>query len=139
MQQFGRIFFKGLLCLAAATIMAAALQAQAAPNSAAGGSQSDPAVLAQGSEPLKGQKVSSPPAPKKTTGQKKSPEPGKGQIKKKSGKGVGGARKAGGAGGGHRSGAGRVGKGRPSQEPGAAGTRKIGGQIVRDKEGPPEE
>jgi hypothetical protein len=165
MQQFGRIFFRGLLGLTASTVMTVALQAQAAPTFAPVRSQSDPAalgpatiprylpqratgpeaealnpeafLLSQGSGPLKEKQVSSPPGPAKTKGQKQSGESGeqKEQIKKKSGKGAGGGGFRGG-GGGSRSGAGH--KSRSPQEPGAAGTKKLGGQIVRDKEGPPE-
>ncbi|MEW6660599.1 MAG: hypothetical protein AB1424_18310 [Thermodesulfobacteriota bacterium] len=108
MWQFTKTFFQGPPGLMAAVVLAAALAAQAAPSAPASG----PLLPAQSAAPEKEKAPGPQPLPKKP-GQSKSMETPPPQMPEKSS---------------------RIEE--RQQAPAAVGTKKIGGQIIRDRETP---
>ena len=113
MYRFVKNFFKVSLGLTLATVLVFALQAQAAVTASASG----PLLLAQSAEP-KPEPAPSPTPPKKEPGQSKSmAPPASPRMEKMEESGI-------------------KTRGAPKPMPGASGTKKMGGQTIRDKESP---
>lgn len=113
MRKFARILGKLAPSLTAAVVLTVALQAQAAPLPSASG----PLLLAQSAEPKK-EPAPSPKPPKKEPGPSKSmAPPACPRMEKK------------------EEGAIKM-RGAPKPMPEASGTKKMGGQTIRDKEAP---
>jgi hypothetical protein len=113
MRKFARILGKLAPGLSAAVVLTVGLQAQAVATATASG----PLLLAQSAEPQK-EPAPSKTSPKKEPGQSKSMAPPPSPKMEKMEEG------------GFKT------RGAPKPLPGASGTKKMGGQIIRDKEAP---
>jgi hypothetical protein len=113
MCKFAKILSKLAPSLTAAVVLTVAFQAQATATASASG----PLLLAQSAEPQKEPAPSTAP-PKKAPGQSKSmAPPASPRMKKMEERGF-------------------KTRGAPKPMPEASGTKKIGGQTIRDKEAP---
>lgn len=114
MRQFTKNICQVVLSLTAAVALMAAVPVQAAPTASASG----PMLLAQNAEP-KPEKAPSPAAPKKAAGPSKPvAPPASPKMEKMEEKNL------------------RTRGAAPRPMPGASGTKKMGGQTIRDKESP---